>query len=126
MAKDQEWTDKVKEIEDLIRLAMTDAFLQYRETTERATINGATFPVFAKMATPAVMSIVNEKYAGFPQEWIPTEVHKKSGWRNNPKVLSEIVTNINDEIYVPDESELMEKIDLVLEWMKKRYTITKK
>lgn len=61
-----------------------------------------------------------------PLEWKPTKVHTKSGWKNNPEILSEIVTEINEEIYVDDESVEMEKIDIVLEWLKSKYKISKK
>jgi hypothetical protein len=59
----------------------------------------------------------------FPKSWLPTKIHLKSGWKNNPIILAEIVTSINDEIYVEDENEMMEKIDIVLEWLKSKYNI---
>lgn len=58
-----------------------------------------------------------------PKEWEARPTDLKSGWKNNAKILAEIVTAINDEIYVEDESAEMEKIDVVLEWMKARYQI---
>lgn len=59
----------------------------------------------------------------YPKEWEPTKVHIKSGWKNNPNILTEIVTAINDEIYVEDENALMEKIDVALEHLKTKYQI---
>jgi len=61
-----------------------------------------------------------------PIEWDAAPVHLKSGWKNNPKILSEIVTAINDEEYVEDEDQMMEMMDIVLEWMKSKYIITTK
>lgn len=62
----------------------------------------------------------------YPKEWKPTKVHLKSGWKNNPTILSAVVTAINDEIYVEDEDAMMEKIDIALEYLKAKYNITKK
>ena len=62
----------------------------------------------------------------YPKEWEPRPTDLKSGWKNNPKILSEIVTSINDETFVEDENELMEKIDFALEWLKSKYKITNK
>ena len=59
----------------------------------------------------------------YPKTWEARPIDIKSGWRNNSKILSEIVTYINDEWYVEDESEEMEKIDIVLEWLKSKYDI---
>ena len=60
-----------------------------------------------------------------PDEWNPRPVDVKSGWKNNAKILAEIVTAINDEIYIEDESVEMEKIDIVLEWIKRKYADSK-
>ncbi len=60
----------------------------------------------------------------FPKEWEPTKLDINSGWKNKSKVLSEIVTAINDEIYVEDENDLMEKMDVALEYLKSKYKIT--
>lgn len=62
----------------------------------------------------------------FPKEWEARPIDIKSGWKNNPKILAEIVTAINDETYVEDESEMMETIDIVLEFLKKKYNISSK
>lgn len=59
-----------------------------------------------------------------PDDWKPRHVDLKSGWKNNANTLQKIVTAINDEIYVEDESAEMEKIDIVLEWIKARYNVT--
>ena len=61
-----------------------------------------------------------------PDEWKPTPAHIKSGWKNNPKILSEIVTALNEETFVEDESEMMETIDHVLEFLKSKYIISTK
>lgn len=60
----------------------------------------------------------------YPKEWQPSQIHLKSGWKNNPNILGEIVTAINDEMYVEDENEMMEMMDIVLEWVKVKYKIT--
>lgn len=59
----------------------------------------------------------------YPAAWKPDMVHVRSGWKNNPKVLSEIVTALNEEMFVEDESEKMEEIDLILEHLKSKYII---
>ena len=41
------------------------------------------------------------------------------------KILSEIVTAMNEEVYVADENDMMEKVDLVLEYLKSKYEIKK-
>ena len=56
-----------------------------------------------------------------PDDWKARPIDLKSGWKNNAKILAEIVTAINNDIYIEDESAEMEKIDIVLEWIKKRY-----
>lgn len=56
-----------------------------------------------------------------PKEWEPTELHKKSGWKNNPMILSDITTAVNEEFYIEDENEFMERVDIILEWISQRY-----
>ena len=58
-----------------------------------------------------------------PAEWQARPIDVKSGWKNNAKLLAEITTAVNDEIYIEDENVFMEKVDVILEWMKKRYKI---
>ena len=65
--------------------------------------------------------LVAEKFTLMMEDWKPRAVDEKSGWKNNAKILAEIVTAINNDIYIEDESAEMEKIDIVLEWIKKRY-----
>ena len=65
--------------------------------------------------------LVAEKFTLMIGEWQPRAVDEKSGWKNNAKILAEILTAINNDIYIEDESAEMEKIDIVLEWIKKRY-----
>ena len=62
----------------------------------------------------------------YPQSWEPRPIDVKSGWKNNSKILSEIVTAINDEIYIEDEGEFMEKVDVMLEYLKSKYEIKDK
>ncbi len=64
-----------------------------------------------------------EKY---PKSWEARPVDIKSGWKNNANLLGEMVTAINNEIYIEDETDLMEKVDVLLEWMKSKYFITDK
>lgn len=54
-------------------------------------------------------------------EWQPRPIDIKSGWKSNSKILAEIVTEINKEIYIEDESAEMEKIDIVLDWIRAKY-----
>ena len=65
--------------------------------------------------------LVAEKFTLMMEDWKPRAIDEKSGWKNNAKILAEIVTAINNDIYIEDESAEMEKIDIVLEWIKKRY-----
>ena len=59
-----------------------------------------------------------------PKEWEATPQEIKSGWKNSPKVLSELVTELNSEEYVEDENAFMETMDNILEILKARYNIT--
>ena len=61
----------------------------------------------------------------YPEEWQASEKEIANGWKNKPEILSEIVTAINNETYVEDENEMMEIMDIVLDWMKSKYKITK-
>jgi len=61
----------------------------------------------------------------YPKEWQASEKEIANGWKNKPEMLSEIVTAINNEEYVADENAMMETMDIVLEWMKSKYKITK-
>lgn len=61
-----------------------------------------------------------------PIEWQPRPVDIKSGWKNNAKILAEIVDYVNGEKYVEYEDVLMEQLDEVLEYLKSKYKITKK
>lgn len=61
----------------------------------------------------------------FPKEWIPSSGHAKNGWKNNPKILSEITTAVNEDTYIEDETAFMEELDLVLEYLKSKYKIEK-
>ncbi len=58
-----------------------------------------------------------------PEKWKANEKQLKSGWKHNPEILAEIVTYINDEIYVPDEDKEMENIDIALQYLDKNYFI---
>lgn len=55
-----------------------------------------------------------------PKEFDARPIDVKSGWKNNAKILAEIVTAINNEIYVEDENAEMEKVDIILEWLRER------
>jgi hypothetical protein len=57
----------------------------------------------------------------YPKEWDAKMNEKNNGWKNSPRVLSEIVTAMNDDTYIEDENEMMEYIDLALEFIKKKY-----
>jgi len=57
----------------------------------------------------------------YPKEWDASQKEKDNGWNNNPKILSEIVDAINNEMYVEDESEMMEFIDHALTYLKLKY-----
>lgn len=62
----------------------------------------------------------------YQKEWEPRKVDIKSGWKNNAKILSDITEFVNEELYIPDENEFMEKLDLVFEYLKDKYKITSK
>lgn len=62
----------------------------------------------------------------YPKKWEPRRVDIRSGWKNNPTILEEITTAINDEMYVEDESKMMEMMDVAFEWLKEKYDITEK
>lgn len=59
-----------------------------------------------------------------PKSWNPTPKEIENGWSNSPKLLSELVTALNDEEYIEDESAFMETMDSILEILKSRYDIT--
>ncbi len=60
-----------------------------------------------------------------PKEWDATPQEIKNGWKNSPKVLSELVTALNEEEYIEDESAFMETMDSILEILKSKYFKTK-
>lgn len=60
----------------------------------------------------------------YPKEWVASPKEIENGWNNKPKILSEITTAVNDEIYIEDENEFMEKVDVILEYLKSKYKIT--
>ncbi len=63
----------------------------------------------------------------YPKEWEPNKVHIKSGWKNNPNILSEITTAVNERHeYIEDENEFMETVDFILEFLKAKYNISTK
>lgn len=54
-----------------------------------------------------------------PREFNARLNEKANGWKNNPKILSEITTYVNENgFYVEDESEFMEAVDLALEFLR--------
>lgn len=75
-------------------------------------------------------AFVAEKYAEaikptspFPVKWKATEREIENGWKNSPAILSELVSALNDEEYVEDESAFMETMDNILEILKSRCRI---
>lgn len=58
-----------------------------------------------------------------PKSWIATPQEIQNGWKNNPSILSELVTELNEEEYVEDESLFMETMDNILEILKSKYEI---
>ena len=75
--------------------------------------------------TTSSQPFINTLVSGsLPDDWKPRPVDIKSGWKSNANTLQKIVTEINNEIYIEDESAEMEKIDIVLQWIKARYNIT--
>ena len=59
----------------------------------------------------------------YPKEWEPSKIDSRVGWKNRSKILAEITSAVNDEIYIEDENEFMEKVDVVLEYLKTKYQI---
>ncbi len=62
----------------------------------------------------------------YPKQWEATPKQIKDGWKNNPKVLSELTSLLNDEEYIENESEFMETMDNILEIIKSKYNISEK
>ena len=60
----------------------------------------------------------------YPSNWVASEKELKNGWSNAPAILSEITSFVNDDKYIEDESDFMEYVDLILNYMKLHYTIT--
>lgn len=56
-----------------------------------------------------------------PKEWNPRPIDIKSNWKNNSKVLAEIVAAVNLDKYVEDENDMMEYMDFALEFIKEKY-----
>ncbi len=50
----------------------------------------------------------------------------KSGWKHNAKTLAEIVTAMNEDEYIEDESEMMETVDKIIAELSKRYDIVER
>ena len=61
----------------------------------------------------------------YPEEWQPSKIDARVGWKNRSKILAEIASAVNEEIYIEDENEFMEKVDVILEWLKTKYKIQK-
>jgi len=57
----------------------------------------------------------------YPVEWDSTAKEKQNGWRNSPRILSEIVTAMNEEYFITDENEKMEEVDILLDFIKQKY-----
>jgi len=72
------------------------------------------------------ISLNNPVSGSLPDDWKARPIDLKSGWKNNAKILAEIVTAINNEVYVEDENAEMEKIDIVLEWIKSKYNVVRR
>ena len=53
-----------------------------------------------------------------PSEWKARPVDIKSGWKNNSKFLSDLVSKINEETFIEDESTMMEIMNHALEILK--------
>ena len=61
-----------------------------------------------------------------PKSWEATPQEIKNGWKHSPKLLSELVTELNEEEYIEDENAFMETMDNILEILKARYDITER
>ena len=61
-----------------------------------------------------------------PKSWEATPQEIKNGWKHSPKLLSELVTELNEEEYIEDENAFMETMDNILEILKTRYDITER
>ena len=67
--------------------------------------------------------ISKDSKMSYPKEWEPSKIDSRVGWKNRSKILAEITSAVNDEIYIEDENEFMEKVDVVLEYLKTKYQI---
>lgn len=61
-----------------------------------------------------------------PKSWEATPQEIKNGWKHSPKLLSELVTALNEEEYIEDESVFMETMDNILEILKAKYDVTER
>ena len=61
-----------------------------------------------------------------PKSWEATPQEIKNGWKHSPELLSELVTELNEEEYIEDENAFMETMDNILEILKARYDITER
>lgn len=61
-----------------------------------------------------------------PKSWEATPQEIKNGWKHSPKLLSELVSALNEEEYVEDESKFMETMDNILEILKSRFDIAER
>jgi len=59
-----------------------------------------------------------------PKSWEATPQEIKSGWKHSPKILAELVSLLNDEEYIEDESAFMETMDNILMILSSKYNIT--
>jgi len=59
-----------------------------------------------------------------PKSWEATPQELRNGWGHSPKLLSELVTELNEEEFIEDENAFMETMDNILTILEARYDIT--
>lgn len=58
-----------------------------------------------------------------PKTWEASPQDIKNGWMHSPKLLSELVSALNEEEYIEDENAFMETMDNILFILKTKYII---
>lgn len=61
-----------------------------------------------------------------PKTWIATPQEIKNGWKHSPKLLLQLVDELNNEEFVEDENASMETMDNILTILESKYNITEK
>lgn len=61
-----------------------------------------------------------------PKSWKATPQEIKNGWKHSPKLLLQLVDELNNEEFVEDENASMETMDNILTILESKYNITER